>query len=31
MPGVLDRCADSLETLVRLGLNRAQDALNVTA
>ncbi|MFH8382578.1 aminoacyl-tRNA hydrolase [Kitasatospora sp. NPDC018058] len=31
MPGVLDRCADALETLVRLGLNRAQDALNVTA
>ncbi|MFI6157527.1 aminoacyl-tRNA hydrolase [Kitasatospora sp. NPDC051170] len=29
MPGVLDRCADALETLVRLGLNRAQDALNV--
>ncbi|MEV7601514.1 aminoacyl-tRNA hydrolase [Kitasatospora sp. NPDC089797] len=31
MPGVLDRCADALETLVRLGLNRAQDALNVNA
>ncbi|MFJ9611335.1 aminoacyl-tRNA hydrolase [Kitasatospora sp. NPDC101176] len=29
LPGVLDRCADALETLVRLGLNRAQDALNV--
>ncbi|MGW2376492.1 aminoacyl-tRNA hydrolase [Kitasatospora sp. NPDC001683] len=31
MPGVLERCADALETLVRLGLNRAQDALNVSA
>lgn len=31
MPGMLDRCADALETLVRLGLNRAQDALNVSA
>ncbi|MBO1416813.1 aminoacyl-tRNA hydrolase [Streptomyces sp. FH025] len=31
MPGVLDRCADALETLVRLGLNRAQDALNNSA
>ncbi|MGA5816669.1 aminoacyl-tRNA hydrolase [Kitasatospora sp. NPDC094028] len=31
MPEVLDRCADALETLVRLGLNRAQDTLNVTA
>ncbi|WP_374199942.1 aminoacyl-tRNA hydrolase [Kitasatospora sp. SUK 42] len=30
MPEVLDRCADALETLVRLGLNRAQDALNTT-
>ncbi|MFJ2861862.1 aminoacyl-tRNA hydrolase [Kitasatospora sp. NPDC087314] len=29
LPGVLDRCADALETLVRRGLNRAQDALNV--
>ncbi|MEU9076807.1 aminoacyl-tRNA hydrolase [Kitasatospora sp. NPDC004745] len=29
LPGVLDRCADALETLVRLGLNRAQDTLNV--
>ncbi|MFF7989685.1 aminoacyl-tRNA hydrolase [Kitasatospora xanthocidica] len=28
MPGELDRCADALETLVRLGLNRAQDTLN---
>ncbi|MBD0690338.1 aminoacyl-tRNA hydrolase [Streptomyces sp. CBMA123] len=31
MPGVSDRCADALETLVRLGLNRAQDALNVSS
>ncbi|MEU4116395.1 aminoacyl-tRNA hydrolase [Kitasatospora sp. NPDC028055] len=31
MPGVLERCADALETLVRLGLSRAQDALNVSA
>ncbi|MFD5461682.1 aminoacyl-tRNA hydrolase [Kitasatospora sp. NPDC127059] len=31
MPGVLDRCADALETLVRLGLNRAQDALNANS
>ncbi|MFB7908617.1 aminoacyl-tRNA hydrolase [Kitasatospora sp. NPDC056076] len=31
MPGVLERCANALETLVRLGLNRAQDALNITA
>ncbi|MFF9640000.1 aminoacyl-tRNA hydrolase [Kitasatospora aureofaciens] len=31
MPQVTDRCADALETLVRLGLNRAQDALNVSA
>ncbi|MFI9360788.1 aminoacyl-tRNA hydrolase [Kitasatospora sp. NPDC053057] len=31
MPAVSDRCADALETLVRLGLNRAQDALNVSA
>ncbi|MFD0403402.1 aminoacyl-tRNA hydrolase [Kitasatospora sp. NPDC127121] len=29
LPGVLDRCADALDTLVRRGLNRAQDALNV--
>ncbi|MFJ2190224.1 aminoacyl-tRNA hydrolase [Kitasatospora sp. NPDC087861] len=29
LSGVLDRCADALETLVRRGLNRAQDALNV--
>ncbi|MFF2611397.1 aminoacyl-tRNA hydrolase [Kitasatospora sp. NPDC058046] len=28
MPGELDRCADALETLVRRGLNRAQDTLN---
>ncbi|GHF40706.1 peptidyl-tRNA hydrolase [Kitasatospora xanthocidica] len=28
MPSELDRCADALETLVRLGLNRAQDTLN---
>ncbi|MFJ9440896.1 aminoacyl-tRNA hydrolase [Kitasatospora sp. NPDC101235] len=28
MPDELDRCADALETLVRRGLNRAQDALN---
>ncbi|MER7579061.1 aminoacyl-tRNA hydrolase [Kitasatospora sp. NPDC097691] len=28
MPGELDRCADAVETLVRLGLNRAQDALH---
>ncbi|RKT18587.1 peptidyl-tRNA hydrolase [Streptomyces sp. 1114.5] len=28
LPGELDRCADALETLVRLGLNRAQDTLN---
>ncbi|MER7754053.1 aminoacyl-tRNA hydrolase [Kitasatospora sp. NPDC097643] len=28
LPAELDRCADALETLVRLGLNRAQDALN---
>ncbi|MFD7449505.1 aminoacyl-tRNA hydrolase [Kitasatospora sp. NPDC059827] len=31
MPGVLERCANALETLVRLGLNRAQDALNISA
>ncbi|MFJ7246196.1 aminoacyl-tRNA hydrolase [Kitasatospora sp. NPDC098652] len=31
MPAVLERCADALETLVRLGLSRAQDALNVSA
>ncbi|MFE6053350.1 aminoacyl-tRNA hydrolase [Kitasatospora sp. NPDC056446] len=31
MPGELDRCANALETLVRLGLNRAQDALNAPA
>ncbi|MGW1178344.1 aminoacyl-tRNA hydrolase [Kitasatospora sp. NPDC002543] len=28
LPVELDRCADALETLVRRGLNRAQDALN---
>ncbi|MFE3501280.1 aminoacyl-tRNA hydrolase [Kitasatospora sp. NPDC059160] len=31
MPEVLERCANALETLVRLGLNRAQDALNISA
>ncbi|MFE2408660.1 aminoacyl-tRNA hydrolase [Kitasatospora sp. NPDC059408] len=31
LPGVLDRCADAVETLVRLGLNRAQDALNAVS